>query len=141
MLEYLWPMALVILSNTVYQISAKSLPTDIHPLASITISYGIAAGISLILYFVISHGGNILREYQHANWTSFVIGLAVVGLEVGMLYAYRVGWPVSEASIVQAAILGIVLLIVGALLFHETLTPSKVIGIIICMVGLYFINK
>ena len=70
-----------------------------------------------------------------------MIGLAVVGLEVGMLYAYRVGWPVSEASIVQAAILGIVLLIVGALLFHETLTPSKVIGIIICMVGLYFINK
>ena len=141
MFEYLWPMALVILSNTIYQISAKSLPADIDPLASITISYGIAAVIALVLYFALSHGGNLLHEYQHANWTSFVIGLAVVGLEVGMLYAYRVGWPVSEASTVQSAFVAIVLLGVGAMLFHESLTANKVIGVLICLVGLYFINR
>ena len=141
MLEYLWPMALVVLSNTIYQISAKSLPADIDPLASITISYAIAAVIALILYMVLTRGGNILREYQHANWTSYVIGLAVVGLEVGTLYAYRVGWPVSTALIVSSSVVAIAMLAVGALLFREPLTAQKVIGALVCLVGLYFISR
>ena len=36
MFSYVWPIALVILSNAVYQICAKSLPDGIHPLASLT---------------------------------------------------------------------------------------------------------
>ena len=31
--------------------------------------------------------------------------------------------------------------LVGALLYHEAITVNKVIGIVICLIGLYFINK
>ena len=141
MINYFWPIALVVLSNTVYQICAKSLTTDIHPLASLTVTYLTAALLSTIIYHLLVRNGNLIREYGHLNWTSFALGIAIVGLECGMLFTYRVGWPISTASIVQASFLAIMLLGVGAILYHEPLNASKLIGIAICMVGLYFINR
>ena len=39
MLAYIWPIALVVFSNVVYQICAKSMPRGINPLASLTVTY------------------------------------------------------------------------------------------------------
>ena len=75
------------------------------------------------------------------NAAPILLGISVVGLEVGFIYAYKVGWPVSTASMVQSAFLALALIVVGAALYHETVTVNKVIGIVICLVGLYFINK
>ena len=46
MLAYIWPIALVVLSNTLYQICAKSVPEGMNPLASLTVTYFIGAVIS-----------------------------------------------------------------------------------------------
>ena len=53
MFSYVWPIALVVLSNIIYQICAKSLPAEINPLASLTITYLVAAASSAILYFAV----------------------------------------------------------------------------------------
>ena len=37
--SYIWPMALVVLSNVMYQICAKSVPADMNPFASLTVTY------------------------------------------------------------------------------------------------------
>ena len=141
MLAYWWPIILVVTSNTLYQVCAKSLPADVHPLASATVTYLVGALVTVILLRFLSHEQNLLREYTRINWTSFVLGVCVVGLEVGMLYTYRVGWPVSTASVVQAAFLAVSLLVVSSLLFHEPITANKVVGVAICLVGLCFLNK
>lgn len=43
MLNYIWPLALVVLSNVFYQISAKSVPDAMNPFASLTITYLVGA--------------------------------------------------------------------------------------------------
>ena len=43
MLSYIWPIALVVLANTFYQICAKATPEAMNPLASLTVTYTIAA--------------------------------------------------------------------------------------------------
>ena len=43
LLSYIWPIALVIICNTVYQVCAKSVPAEINPLASLTVTYLVAA--------------------------------------------------------------------------------------------------
>ncbi|MBO7663196.1 MAG: EamA family transporter [Clostridia bacterium] len=141
MLSYIWPIALVILSNIVYHICAKSAPESMNPFASLTVIYAIGAVVSAVLYYALNKGGSLIREYAHLNWTSVALGIAIVGLEAGFLYAYKAGWPVSTAQIVQSSVLAIALLIVGFLLYHEPLNVRKVIGVLICMVGLYFINR
>ena len=140
-MNYIWPIALVVLANTVYQVCAKSVPDTMNPLASLTITYAVGAAFSLALYLLLNRGGNLLREYSRVNWAPFVLGIAIVGLEVGFIYAYKAGWTVSTASIVQSAFLAVALIAVGFLLYREAITWNKVVGIVICLIGLVFINK
>ncbi len=140
MLSYVWPIALVVLSNVIYQICAKSAPEGMDPLASLTITYLVGAVASAILYFAINRGGDLFHEYSKTNAAPFVLGVVIVGLEVGFLYAYKAGWQVSTASIVQSSFLAVALIFVGALLYGEALTWNKLIGVGICLVGLAVIN-
>lgn len=141
MFSFIWPIALVVISNVFYQICAKSAPEGMHPLATLTVTYAVGAVLSGVLYAVLSRGGNLLKEYAHLNWAPFVMGLVIVGLEVGFIYAYQAGWQVSTASIVQSAFLSVILLIVGFLVYGEPITVKKVAGMVICLAGLYLLGK
>ena len=140
MLSYVWPIVLIVLSNTFYQICAKSVPEGMNPFASLTVTYLVGAVISGVLYYVLGAGAGLLKEYSKLNWAPVVLGVVIVGLEAGYIFAFKAGWQVSTAQVVQAAILAGVLLFVGRLLYHEALTWNKILGIIICLVGLVFIN-
>ncbi|MBR0382223.1 MAG: EamA family transporter [Eubacterium sp.] len=140
MFFYIWPMALLVFSNTLYQICAKEVPARMNPFASLTVTYLIGAAASLALYHLLGNEGSLIKEYGKLNWAPFVLGFVVVGLEVGWIYAYKAGWKVSTAFIVQSAFLALVLLLVGYFLYHETLTWNKLVGVALCMIGLVFIN-
>ena len=141
MFSYVWPIALVVLSNVVYHICAKSLPAAMNPLASLTVTYLVGAAASATLFCLLNKNANLLKEYAHMNWAPVLLGLAVVGLEMGVICAYKAGWPVSTASIVQRSFLAVALIFVGFFLYREAITWNKVVGILICLVGLGFINR
>ena len=140
MLKAILPLMLVIISNVFYQICTKSVPSNMNPLASLTITYTIGAFVSLILYFILNKNANICIEFTKINFAPFLLGFVVVGLEVGFIYMYKAGWTVGTAQIVQASILAVILIFVGFLLYKEPISWNKIIGIIICLIGLLFIN-
>ena len=140
MISYIWPIALVILSNVLYHICAKSAPEGVQPFASLTVTYLTAAIASGILYFALSPQANPVRELGRLNWASFVLGVVIVGLEGGWLYAYKAGWQINTGFIVQSAFVSVMLLFVGYFLYHEALTWNRILGIVICLLGLVFIN-
>lgn len=140
MVNYIWPLGLVVLSNVFYQICAKGVPDKMNPFASLTITYVVGAVASLIMFFALNKDGNIIQEYQKTNWAPFLLGFVIVGLEVGYIYAYKVGWPVSVAQIVQSAILAVILIFVGYMLYKEPITWNKLAGILVCLAGLGLIN-
>lgn len=140
-MSYIWPIMIVIVGNIVYQICTKSVPEKLDPFAALTISYSVSAVASVIVYLVTHRGGGLLREYAKLNWASIVWGLAVICIDVGYIFAYRAGWQISKASTVLSAFLAIGLLIVGAVIFREEITINKVVGTLICLVGLAIINK
>ena len=140
MLYYL-PIAVIVVSNIFYHICSKSTPVTVDPFASLVVTYLVGAAVSLVLYLLLSHGGNLLADCKNLNWTSYVLGIAIVGLEAGSLYMYKVGWDISKGELVYSVILAICLIVVGVLLYKETLSPSKLLGIGICLVGLFFINR
>lgn len=125
-MSYIWPLVLMIVSNTVYHVCAKSLPTKLDPLASLTVSYFFAAISSGILYFVVNRGSaDLLREYSGMNWVPFLLGLVLVGMEAGSIYAYRAGWSVSTLQVTSAAGIAALLVFVGYLAYHEAITPAS----------------
>ena len=141
MLAYIWPIGLVVLSNVIYQICAKSVPLNMSPFASLTVTYAVSALLCLVLYYILDNRGCITGEYAKLNWALFVFGIVLVGLEVGFIYAYKAGWQVSTATVVESTFLAVILLMVGTAIYKEPLTFNKIIGMIICLIGLVFINK
>ena len=140
MVNYIWPILLVVLSNTLYQICSRSVPGDINPLAALVITYIVGAVVSAVLYFALNRDTDLVREWTKINWAPFVLGVVIVGLEVGFIYAYKAGWPVSMAQTVASSILAIILILVGRAMFNETITWNKVAGIIVCLGGIALIN-
>ena len=140
MLSYIWPIALVVLSNTLYQICAKSVPGEMNPLASLTVTYLVGAAVSCALYYLINREANLFREIRLTNWAPVVMGLVICGLELGFIYAFRAGWQISVAQTVSSALLAVILIFVGYLFYHEAVTWNKIVGIIVCLAGLVLIN-
>ena len=60
MFSYIWPILLVVLSNTVYQICAKGVPSEMNPFASLVITYLVGAAVSFVLFLVLGGRGSIL---------------------------------------------------------------------------------
>ena len=141
-MSYVWPMALVVTSDILYQICTKSVPEEVDPFASLIITYLVAAAACVVFYYALGADGNLLKEFAGGklHWTSFVLGVVIVGLEAGWIYAYKAGWQVSTGFIVQSAFLAASLMFVGYFLYHESLTWNKLLGVAICLVGLFFIN-
>lgn len=140
MFSYVWPIALIVLSNVVYQICAKSVSDGMNPMASLVITYAVGAVFSLILYKLLFRGESLAAEFAKMSFAPVLLGVVLVGLEVGFIYAYKAGWEVSVLSVVQSAFLAIALIFMGYLLYHEPVTRSKLIGVVICLIGLAFIN-
>ncbi len=140
MFAYIWPVALVIVSNTVYHICAKSVPENVSPFASLTLTYLVAAVCSFIMFRVGGSETGFVREISRMNWAPYVLGVVIIGLEVGTIYAYKAGWQVSVESLVQSAFLAVALVFVGFFLYKEALTWNKIAGVIICLAGLAVIN-
>ena len=142
MFYYVWPVLLVVLSNTVYQICTKGVPENMNPFASLIITYLVGATVAFIMFLILGDSRDILTELKKANWTSFVLGIVFVWLEVGFIYAYKAGWKVSAAKIVTSSILGVILIVVGYVGYKEAITwnKNKIVGVIICLAGLGLIN-
>lgn len=141
MFNYIWPLAIIVLSNIVYQICAKGIPQEMNTYASMTVTYAVATLFSALMFFVTTKGGNILKEFKFSNWATVVLGIVITGLEVGFIYAYKAGWKVSTLATVTNAFLAIGLLFLGFFMYHEVISWSKILGVAICLVGLWFINK
>lgn len=140
MWNLVWPILVVILSNTFYNICMKSMPSDVNPFGALMLTYLVAAIISGIIFIYMVGPSNVSAEVSKINWTSIILALAIVGLEVGYVFVYRAGWTVSTATVVANIGLACVLLIVGYFLYKENVSLNQIAGIVLCMFGLVLIN-
>ncbi|MBE6910157.1 MAG: hypothetical protein E7474_11385 [Ruminococcaceae bacterium] len=140
MWNMLWPLLLLIGCNTVYQICAKSVPAEANAFASVTVTYLVGALIAGTVFLASVKPANALAELGKLNWASFVLGLAIVGLEASTVFLYRAGWKISVGSTIANISLAVVLLLVGYLLFREHITPRQLVGVAVCALGLWLVT-
>ncbi len=135
-----WPVLLVVLSNTFYNICTKSTPSNVNAFGTLMLTYLTAAILTGIIFLFLVKPENAIIELSKVNWTSIVLGIAIVGLELGYIFMYRAGWKVSSGALVANICLAIALIFVGAILYGENITIKQVAGILICCAGLFLIN-
>ena len=141
MLYYL-TITLTIVSSVLYHLFLKVTPVSINPMFSLAITYLTASVVTLAIYpfYPMDKAVPFLNNFKELNWVSYALGFAIVGLEVGTLVAYRVGWNISLFNIVASTTVSVLLIPVGLMVFKESLTTTTIMGLTFCLLGLVLIN-
>lgn len=140
MLSMLYPILIIVCSNILYNVCTKSTPNEINAFASLSITYLVAAVVSFVTFFITSKNKNIIAEFSKTNWTTFVLGIVIIGLELGYILAYRNGWAMNTASVTANITLAVALIFVSMIFYRESITVKQIAGIVLCGGGLVLIN-
>lgn len=141
MFVYIFPIVLIVSSNILYNISQKSTPEKASPLLALLITYMIATLVTASSLLVYRPENGIFSSIKDLNWTSFALGMAIVGLELGYLFAYRAGWNISIGSLVANISLAIALIPIGVFIYGEDFNFNKIAGVVLCLGGLFLLGS
>jgi multidrug transporter EmrE-like cation transporter len=140
MFIFYFSITLAILSSALYHFSAKSTPVNINFAISLVITYAVALIITIVSTFFFPAPNGIVAELKQLNWASFLMALAIVGIEFGFLMVYRSGWNLGIAAVVVNVVASLILLPVAIFLFKDKISWVNVIGIFVCLAGLVMLN-
>ena len=138
---YYAAIIMTVIANIFYHLIQKATPNNINPMLSLAVTYATALVASLALLPLFSGDTPALAALKKLNWTSYALGLAIIGLELGFLLAYRAGWDLSLGALVSNTAVSLLLIPLGLLLFKEQLTVVNGVGIAFCFIGLLLINS
>ena len=141
MIKMLFPVVLIVFSNVFYNLSAKFTPSHANTFLSLTVTYITAAVLSFVSFLVTGNAKNPAVEFSKLNWTAFVLGITIIGLELGYILLYRAGWKIGVGSLVANITLACVLLVIGVFFFKEGISIKQSAGMVICVIGLIMITK
>ncbi|HWR11821.1 MAG TPA: EamA family transporter [Rectinemataceae bacterium] len=140
---YVISIAMIVVSNICYNITQKSTPNAANPFAALLVTYLTAAATTAVALLISQqrYGRGLSESFRGVNWTSLLLGVAIIGLELGFLFAFRAGWDISKASLIANILLAIILIPVGVIVYKESFSVQKAVGIALCVAGLLVMNR
>lgn len=135
---YYASLALAVLSVVGYHATMKRVPSTLNPFLPLAAAYLLAFLICLLGLWLWPHGE---KSWSALKPGVLAIALAVVGIELGFLLAYRAGVNVGSAALAVNVCSALVLIPLGLWLFKEHLTPAKLAGVALSLGGLALLLK
>ena len=134
-------LLLAIVTTVGYHLVMKATPAAVNPFLSLAATYTLGAAVFLACYALAPDAPPLREGLRPLNWTVFALAVSVVGLDIGFLMLYRSGFDVSLGQIVTQSAAALLLLLVGVAWLNEKLSLVNIGGILLCVVGLWLINK
>lgn len=141
---YYLSIMIIVISNIFYHFASKMVPERSNPFFFVMVSY-VVGFVFALAAFLISKGdkglaASIGEQTRLINWTPVLLGVSVIGLEIGNVLMYRSGWDISKGSLYSNILLAIVLVAVGVLFYKDSFTIRNVAGLLSCVLGLYLLG-
>ena len=134
-------LAIAIVATVGYHLVLKLTPTAANPFLSLAVTYAIVTGLFVALYAA-TPGTAALREaLPQLNWTAVALAATIGLLDLGFLMLYRAGFDVSLGQLVTQSAAALLLLLIGVAYFREKLSVANIGGILLCVIGLWLINR
>lgn len=140
MFLFYFSIALAIASSALYHFSAKSTPANVNFSISLVVTYLVALGTVLLITFFFPPKKGLAFELKQLNWASFLLAIAIVGIEFGFLLVYRSGWNLGIAAVLVNVVASLILVPVAIFLFKDKISWVNILGILVCLVGLVMLN-
>ena len=140
-MNYFFPPILIVAGLVVYQVSQKSTDQSVNPFVVIVMAYVIGILACVLGYFLIPRSDAALMPMvRTAGWSALGIGVGAAAIEIGFLLAYRAGWNLSLLPVSVNVCGAVLLILIGLIVFRETLSLEKILGVLLCMGGLVLIT-
>jgi drug/metabolite transporter (DMT)-like permease len=137
---YYVSISIAVLSTALYHFSQRATPRGINPPLALLATYAVAMVLTAILLWIMPAEDGIIPELRKLNWASYLLGVSIVGLEVGFLLAYRAGWNLGLAAVLVNVAASLVLVPIALLAFKDQLSWVNIAGVLTCLAGLIMLN-
>ncbi|MFT5500942.1 MAG: multidrug transporter EmrE-like cation transporter [Woeseiaceae bacterium] len=129
---------IAIASVVAYQVSMKSIPHDLNPISALVTFYLTALICTVIAakFVPVSTPNWSIAEF---SWAAVIVGIAIVGIELGFLLMYRSGWHLSVAPLVTIGGATVLLAPIAMLIFKQPFSARYFVGLVLCLYGLYLL--
>ena len=140
MFLFYFSITLAICSSALYHFVAKSTPSNVNFSVSLVVTYAVALGVTLITAILSPADRGFVSELKNLNWASFLLAIAIVGIEFGFLLTYRAGWNLGITAVLVNVVASLALLPVAILIFRDKISWVNAAGIFVCLAGLVMLN-
>lgn len=134
-------LGVAIVATVAYHIVMKLTPAGANPYLSLALTYAVVTAAFAVVYVALPGPAALREAFGQLNWTTLALGVVVVFLDLGFLMLYRGGFDVSLGAIITQSAAALLLLLLGVAFFAEKLSLVNVGGILLCVAGLWLINK
>ena len=139
-MQMIW-LGVAIAATVGYHVVLKLTPAGVSPYLSLAATYAVTT-VAFAATYALLPGSMPLREsLGQLNWTTLLLGLVIVFLDLGFLMLYRGGFDVSLGQIITQSAAALLLVLLGVAFFAEKLSLMNVAGILLCVAGLWLMNK
>ncbi|MBI5822776.1 MAG: hypothetical protein HZB18_02020 [Chloroflexi bacterium] len=140
MFLFYFSITLAICSSALYHFAAKSTPPNVNFPISLLVTYAAALAVTWIIALLFPADNGFISELKNLNWSSFLLALAIVGIEFGFLLTYRAGWNLGIAAVLVNVAASLILLPVAIIFFKDKISWVNIAGIFVCLAGLVMLN-
>lgn len=134
-------LGLAIVSTVAYHLITKLIPAGAHPVAMLLSAYLFGSILCLGILVATPAESGFRGHFAEVNWTAPALAVAVVLLDIGFILLYRSGFPVAIGALVTQVAAALALLGLGILFFKDRLTAINIAGIVLCLAGLWLVNR
>ena len=135
------PLAVAIAGGVLYHGAAKMIPRDLPPSLVLVGAYAVALLASLGTHTLLPGTATPAALARFAHPAVLALGLGAFLIETGYVAAYRTGLPVSLTSVLVNGVTAALLIPVGLVLFGERLSPTRGLGLLLCLAGVWLLRK
>ncbi len=126
----LLPILLTVFSSAAYHFTLKHISTKANMFAGLFWTYLISAVICLFFYFGQKNNDLFTVFSSEKSYLYILLALSLVGIELGYLFAYKGGGQVGQVSMIAQAISMILLVGIGYYTSKDSITLTKMLGVI-----------
>jgi len=132
-------IGLVIASLVAYQLAQRTMPAGTNPFTIVAIAYFLGMIACVILAPRVGKPIGLDDVVLLKQWPIWVLAGSVVGIEIGYLLAYRAGWPLTITTGVTYTSTMVLLGLIGATFFAESISLRSAAGLVLATGGVWLL--
>src|SRR3954470_3096092 len=137
----LLPFLLATGGLAILHLMLKIVPAGANPGVTLAVAYVVASLSCLAAFPFLTPDASLREGIVTVPWHALAMGAAIACCEIGILLAYRAGWPVGSTGVSVSAAMTLLLLPIGILAFGESLTFARAAGVMLTVSGLYLMVR